>query len=165
MSFLYFALACLFAGLLASRALKETSWILILGMAPLLASAAIVQLANWGCPRGAAVLVLAVASLALWFVPGEKPQWLALTRFEKGVLGLLVVCTLVYTHYNGVRVFDSDRYLHDSHIVAFQRGIYPPVNPFFPELAMNGHFGRDQFPWETLNRVAELRERAPQRAS
>ncbi|MGE0490651.1 MAG: hypothetical protein AB7S38_15710 [Vulcanimicrobiota bacterium] len=143
MSFLYLAFACLFGGLLTSRALKETSWLLILGTAPLLASAAIVQLANWGCPRNPAVLLLAVASLGLWFVPAEKPQWLPLTRFEKGALGLLLLCTLVYTHYSGVRVFDSDRYLHDSHIVAFQRGIYPPVNPFFPELAMNGHFGRD----------------------
>lgn len=148
---LIFLASCLFGSVLAWRGLRESCLLLILALGPLLGSSALVALSNAGVPPTYSGAGLFLLSLTLAALPGRPPAtWTPMTRAGKWGLGVLSAIVIVYTHYNQVHVLDTDRYLHDAHIVAFGRGIYPPVNPFFPDLAMNGHFGRDLF-MATLN--------------
>lgn len=140
---LHFIIACLLGGLITARVVRETSLLLILGTAPLYGSAALVVAANWGLDRVPSMVVLALLAAALFFVKSEPPRMDSLTRWQAVTLSVLSLVVVLFTHHHNVNVLDTDRYLHDAHIVAFSRGVYPPVNPFFPELAMNGHFGRD----------------------
>lgn len=148
---LIFAASCLFGSVLAWRALRETCLLLILALGPLLGSAALVALSNARIAPAHSAVGLFLASVCLAALPGRtKPSWVSMSRAGAWSLAILSAVVVVYTHYHQVHVMDTDRYLHDAHIVAFGRGVYPPVNPFFPDLAMNGHFGRDLF-MATLN--------------
>ncbi len=144
MEYLLFGVASLFGSVLAWRALKETCLLLILALGPLLGSSALVALANIKTPSGWILGSLLIGTAVLVALPGRKPPvWQAMSRWQGGLLVFSTFVVLVFTQYHQVHVLDGDRWLHDSQIVAFQRGIYPPVNPLFPDLAMNGHFGRD----------------------
>lgn len=140
---MHFLVAVLFGGLVSVKLIRETSLLLVLGAAPLYATVGIVFLANWGVTPVMSCVVMAGLSLVLWFVKSERPRWVPLTRGQGVLLAVLSMVVLLYTNFYNLNILDSDRYLHDAQIVAFSRGIYPPVNPFFPHLAMNGHFGRD----------------------
>lgn len=144
MVYLLFFVASVWGSVLTWRALKEDCGLLIASTGPLLGAASLVALSNAGTPPSYSLAGLSVATVVVALWPGRqrpvlpvlsKGQWCGLA-----VLSLLVTC---YTLYHQVNVLDGDRWLHDAQIVAFHRGIYPPVNPLFPELAMNGHFGRD----------------------
>lgn len=144
MEYLLFTVASLFGSTLAWRALRESDGLLVLALGPLLGASALVALANARLAPGLCLAVLSAGSVVMAAWPGRQaPLWPAMTRWGKGGLALLCLVVLGYTLYHQVHVLDGDRWLHDAQIVAFQRGIYPPVNPLFPELAMNGHFGRD----------------------
>lgn len=144
MEYLLFLVASLFGSALAQRALRESDGLLVLGLAPLLGASALVALANARVSPSLCLGVLAFLAAVLLLWPGRPSlDWPAMTRGAKISLSLLCLLVVGYTHYHQVHVLDGDRWLHDAQIVAFQRGVYPPVNPLFPELAMNGHFGRD----------------------
>jgi hypothetical protein len=143
LGFLHFMIATVLGALISAKVVRETSMFLILGTAPLYGSVALVAAANWGLDKFPSMILLAILSVGLFFVKSEKPRWDTLKAWQAWVLGGLCLIVVVFTHHHNVNILDTDRYLHDAHIVAFSRGVYPPVNPFFPHLAMNGHFGRD----------------------
>jgi hypothetical protein len=143
LGFLHFMIASILGGLISAKLVRETSLLLVLGTAPLYGSVALVAAANWGLDRVPSMLGLAALSIGLFFIKSERPQMDSLKKWQAWVLGILCLIVVVFTHHHNVNILDTDRYLHDAHIVAFSRGVYPPVNPFFPHLAMNGHFGRD----------------------
>lgn len=139
----HFLVASLLGALISNKVVRETSLLLVLGTAPLYGSAALVVAANWGLARTPSFLIILGLTIALFFVKAEPPKMDRLEKWQRWVLGFLCLIIVLFTHHHNVNILDTDRYLHDAHIVAFSRGVYPPVNPFFPELAMNGHFGRD----------------------
>ena len=143
LGFLHFLLATVLGALISAKVVRETSLYLVLGTAPLYGSVALVALANAGVGGFVSMLLIAGMSAALFFVKTSKLKRDCLKSWQAWTLGLLCLIVVVFTHHHNVNVLDTDRYLHDAHIVAFSRGVYPPVNPFFPHLAMNGHFGRD----------------------
>jgi hypothetical protein len=142
--YLLFLVAALFGSVLAWRALGETCLLLLAALGPLLGASALVALSNMRIPPSTSLVALAIVGAVLAALPGRsKPCWPSLGRAQTVGLSLVSLIVVVYTLYHQVHVLDGDRWLHDAQIVAFHRGIYPPVNPLFPELAMNGHFGRD----------------------
>lgn len=145
MEYILLLVASLFGSVLAWRVLRESCLLLVIGLGPLLGSSALVALSNARVAPQHSLLLLAVLTVLGVVVGGRppRPTYLPMSRFQNGCLALMGLVVLGYTLYSQVQVLDTDRYLHDAHIVAFQRGVYPPVNPFFPDLAMNGHFGRD----------------------
>lgn len=144
MEYLLFGVASVFGSVLAWRALKETCLLLILALGPLLGSSALVALANTKVPTGWIWGALLLSTGLLLALPNRcPPVWKRMSRWQGGLLAFGAIVVVVFTQYHQVHVLDGDRWLHDSQIVAFHRGIYPPVNPLFPDLAMNGHFGRD----------------------
>lgn len=146
MGFLLFVVSSLCAGVLAWRALRESCLLLICALGPLLGSSFLVALSNAKVPPTGSLALLAIITVVVGFWPGGvRPNWTPLGRGAAWGLGIVSALVVFYTHYHGVHVLDSDRWLHDAQINAFRRGIYPPVNPLFPELAMNGHFGRDLY--------------------
>ena len=145
LAILHFLLATVLGGAVCWKLLKERSALLIAGTAPLLGSAVIVFNANWGAPPGVSVAIILALLASLAPLKAERPELDHMSRGQWALLALLCLVVVSFTHYHNVMVLDTDRDLHDLHIVAFSRGIYPPVNPFFPDLAMNGHFGRDLF--------------------
>ena len=62
---------------------------------------------------------------------------------EKG--GLLIAMLFVWLFLNMMQVInvDDDYWLHTPVQGRMLRGVIPPTNPFFPDLVLNGHFGRD----------------------
>jgi hypothetical protein len=142
--YLLFTIASLFGSVVAWRVLRETCLLLILALGPLLGASALVALSNARVPPAASLGLLLALLLVMAALPGRhRPIWWPMTRWQSAGLTTLALIVVVYTVYHQVHVLDGDRWLHDAQIVAFHRGIYPPVNPLFPELAMNGHFGRD----------------------
>lgn len=145
MEYLLLLVASLFGSVLAWRVLRETCLLLILGLGPLLGTCALVALSNIKIAPVHSLGLLAAFTAVGVAVPWgrEKPVWVEMSRWQGAVLAAMGLVVAGFTLYHQVHVLDGDRYLHDAHIMAFQRGVYPPVNPFFPDLAMNGHFGRD----------------------
>ncbi len=81
----------------------------------------------------------------LKFVPSppEKPSE-RLNPAEKAGLALiafLVVLRSLFAQATGM-VVDEDFFIHAANMGLFQRGQFPPLNPFLGE-PMNGHFARD----------------------
>ncbi len=48
-----------------------------------------------------------------------------------------------YVLYAQFRFLDSDNWIHEPLIAGYALSQFPPVHPFFPEISMNGHYGRD----------------------
>ena len=171
---LIFAAGWLFGSALAWRALRETCWLLILTIGPLLGSATLLGMANARVAPGWGALGLLLASFVLLALPGTRakdesvseggadapddptaaqantpvrprPVWVAMGRSGKVGLGILSAIVVVYTHFHGVHVVDPARCLHDAQIVALGRGVFPPVDPIISHQAAVGDYGRDLF--------------------
>jgi hypothetical protein len=125
-----------------------------LSLAPLLACLFIIAGGNFWGPVEGRWPTIAVAAcfstlLAVWpanMVVGEEVDEVnerPLSRRWFGVLGLLVLAILGYVVYAQAFTLDTDNWIHEPLIAGYTLGIFPPVHPFFPEVEMHGHYGRD----------------------
>ena len=72
--------------------------------------------------------------------PYRWPQW---GRWQWAGLGLLWLLAYFVMHTHEVRAPEDDFFVHFPVISLLARGHYPPLNPFFAQLPLFGHFGRD----------------------
>lgn len=134
-------LACL-AGWLAGRVLmgEKDRWAALagaslLGCFLLLASAIVFRSGN---ERSLALGAMIFLQLPFWWrLPSMDSQ-----KLPKRLL----LCSLILVGYACVEQFsniDADNWIHEPLIASYQRGVFPPLNPFHPDYQMHGHFGRD----------------------
>lgn len=131
--------------MLARRALRESDPLLAGGLAPLLGFPCLILYANT-FDRGAlpySIYLFAALALALFALPTDRLEWPPLTRWQWVSLVAAGGAVLIYTLYAQQRFLDSDNWIHEPLIAHYMRGIFPPVHPFFPEIEMHGHYGRD----------------------
>lgn len=144
MSILLLTLAASASGLLlAHRVLRERDPLLIGALAPLFGAALTLLGANAGLRGLALAATVALPALALAFLKGPAVEAPETTRSRRIMLGLSAAAVLLYTHYAQMRFLDTDNWIHEPLIASYLQGLFPPRNPFFPELTLNGHYGRD----------------------
>lgn len=140
----FFALVLAYA--LVRRGAQEASPILAVGLTPLTAAGFVVGVGNYFSRdhlwQGALLLaVLAALAQALGKAPAwEKPEW---SRWGKIAFWVGAVATLFYVLAAQQLELDTDNWIHEPLIALYIKGVFPPVHPFFPEISMNGHYGRD----------------------
>ena len=117
LAILHFLLATVLGGAVCWKLLKERSALLIAGTAPLLGSAVIVFNANWGAPPGVSVAIILALLASLAPLKAERPELDHMSRGQWALLALLCLVVVSFTHYHNVMVLDTDRDLHDLHIV------------------------------------------------
>jgi len=131
------------AGLLARRVLRERDPLLAGALAPLLACSAVLVAANCGL-RGATLLAaVVIPAFLLAFMRRTGYRVHGSNRGQKVLLVASLLVVLGYTHYAQMRFLDTDNWIHEPLITSYSMGIWPPRNPYFPELTLNGHYGRD----------------------
>lgn len=118
-----------------------------LGLAVALFLLATSLLLQAGVPLSAAVLLAPVPlallvglSLSKPDAPRPCPQ---LPRWESAALLIMVLAAWLFTNMMQVITVDDDYWLHTPVQARMLRGVIPPTNPFFPDLVLGGHFGRD----------------------
>lgn len=129
--------------LLARRVLRERDPLLAGALAPLLACTAVLVAANCGLRGPSLLAAVVIPAFLLAFTRRTGYRVHGSSRGQKVFLltGLLVV--LLYAHYAQMRFLDSDNWIHEPLVSAYSLGVWPPHNPFFPDLPLNGHYGRD----------------------
>lgn len=148
MSTLLLALTSLALGYcLAWRCFPERSRQSLLGGAPLLATIVVIGWANFlgpvACRIPATVvnaLIVGILCLPRW--SRSEPAREADSRWWWGKAVLLFLI-LFYVGFAQYRYLDTDNWIHEPLIGGYTLGLFPPVHPYFPEAAMNGHYGRD----------------------
>lgn len=130
--------ASVVGGLVSHRVFKETDALLILSMAPLVGVFFVLIIGNWQWPSWPVFF-----GLLLLLLQGPKLKSPGLSRNQWLLLGLSAAVVTLFTCYHQVRFLDTDNWIHEPLIASYTLGILPPVNPFSPELAINGHYGRD----------------------
>jgi hypothetical protein len=63
-------------------------------------------------------------------------------RWRFGLAAILVL-VVGYVAYAQAFTLDTDNWIHEPLIAGYTLGIFPPVHPFFPDVEMHGHYGRD----------------------
>lgn len=67
----------------------------------------------------------------------------SLTRSERAGLMVATLSAWLFLNMMQVITVDDDYWLHAPVQGRMLRGIVPPTNPYFPDLVLGGHFGRD----------------------
>ena len=89
-----------------------------------------------------AVELLAVAVL-LWKAPEAPPKReIGPTWLTRALLGLSLL-VVFYTNAQQIAFPDDDYWIHAPLQGLMRAGNFPPFNPFFSDIAMNGHYGRN----------------------
>ncbi|MGE0490679.1 MAG: hypothetical protein AB7S38_15850 [Vulcanimicrobiota bacterium] len=85
----------------------------------------------------------ALACLGLWFVNAPETAPLPLGGPTKAFL--IAVCLLIYLFSNAQQIGspDDDFWIHSPLQGLMLHGNFPPYNPFFSDIPMNGHYGRN----------------------
>ncbi len=146
MAFFLAIASLLFGWTVARRWLNEPDPILCAGLTPMLGAVALIAGANWlERPQmvwwGASLLAL--AGLARWKWPAPDLEFPSLNRGQQAAFLIGCVAVIGYTVYSQARFIDTDNWIHEPLIATYMRGVFPPVHPFFPDVSMNGHYGRD----------------------
>lgn len=89
-----------------------------------------------------AVELVALAGLA-WKAPSARPLRTLESRPLKALLFGLSALVLVYTNAQQIAFPDDDYWIHAPLQGLMRAGNFPPFNPFFSDIAMNGHYGRN----------------------
>lgn len=89
-----------------------------------------------------AVQLLLLALLA-WRAPKAPPmRELAPRWLHRALIGLSLL-VLFYTNAQQIAFPDDDYWIHAPLQGLMRAGNFPPFNPFFSDIAMNGHYGRN----------------------
>ena len=85
---------------------------------------------------------LLVALLLLWKAP-RGPNWRRLPSATTVWILALSALVLFYTNAQQIANPDDDYWIHAPLQGLMRHGNFPPFNPFFSDIAMNGHYGRN----------------------
>ena len=94
----------------------------------------------WAC----LLLALALCGLAARACRGPAPED-EVEPFSRGLrwlLGFVLVASVFYLHTSQLSRPEDDFWIHYPVTRSLLRGNIPPVNPFFPDLTLQGHYGR-----------------------
>lgn len=138
-----------FGYLLATRVLREADPVAVAVLALGLGANALLLVANLvlhALPMEralpVALAVLAAGALALLALP-RRPRparpWGRGEAIAAAATALLVLACVVVEQS---RNLDDDYWMHAPVIRLFLAGQFPPVNPFLPDVALRGHYGR-----------------------
>lgn len=137
-------LISLFGMIVFHRLLREREVGLVVSLGCLQGLTAALLLANALPTRPASLWWLPCGLLGLALLVRTSPGWQwSLSRRWSGILALSALVVASYTHYSQVRFLDTDNWVHEPLVALYQRGHFPPVHPYFPEIALHGHYGRD----------------------
>lgn len=92
---------------------------------------------------GIAPLLLALAAAAASRRPDAPRPGPRLSRGEQAGLLLAMLAAWLFLNMMQVITVDDDYWLHAPVQSRMLRGTIPPTNPYFPDLVLGGHFGRD----------------------
>ncbi len=93
---------------------------------------------------GVTLMVLTVAAfLVLWRCPSPPLKTPKDGRAFQWFLGALVVLVLLYTNAQQIAESDDDYWIHAPLQGLMRHDSFPPFNPFFSDIPMNGHYGRN----------------------
>jgi hypothetical protein len=145
--------------LLARRLLKRAEWPSLLGESGGLAivltligvNAVYRQLGSltyhgWNALELSTGATLALQLLLIAGLLWKAPKGLArepLPRAATLILGGLSLLVLFYTNAQQIANPDDDFWIHAPLQGLMRHGNFPPFNPFFSDIAMNGHYGRN----------------------
>jgi hypothetical protein len=137
--------------LTAHRFLKERSPIVLGALALPLGLAALLICVNLGLRSGfpletaltATGVALLVLTLVMGRLSGPVLESDCLGRASCLLLGAMSLTVLLYTNQQQCRFLDDDYWIHTPLQAEMLKGVFPPHNPFFPELLLHGHYGRD----------------------
>ena len=124
---------------LVSRLFRERERWLVASLTPLVALFIVLLLANWRLPP--LLCLVPLAALLLPSAPARESMGLG--KGWRRFLGAMSLLIFGYTNYAERRFVDGDSWIHDPLIASYMQGIFPPHNPFFPDLLIHGHYGRD----------------------
>lgn len=131
----------------ARRALGLSRWMeavpigLALGQALLLLpSNAALRWAGWSVWPPFLAVFFAALVLLIWLLPGKACEDVG--KAPAAVL-LLALASFVYAVLLQSQEIDDDYWIHAPIQGLLLKGDFPPRNPFFPDLLLNGHYGRD----------------------
>jgi hypothetical protein len=66
-----------------------------------------------------------------------------MSRGESSLLLLATAAVWLFTNIVQVITVDDDYWMHTPVQARMLRGVIPPTNPYFPDLVLGGHYGRD----------------------
>jgi hypothetical protein len=93
------------------------------------------------------LLVQLLAILLLWWRARPQPQPAdsaqVMPRVASWLLLALSALVLFYTNAQQIANPDDDYWIHAPLQGLMRHGNFPPFNPFFSDIAMNGHYGRN----------------------
>ena len=133
-----------FCWLLVRRSLAERSPLLAVSLTYSLASLLLLALANTSTDRPAVALTLLLFGGALWW--RQTPPSMTWPEFSRvGWAVLVVACgaVFVYTCLCQNLFLDDDFWIHYPLQGLLESNGLPVLHPFFSEIKMNGHYGRD----------------------
>jgi hypothetical protein len=87
-------------------------------------------------------LQLVLLGLLAWKAP-SAPARVALPKRATTLLLALSVLVLLYSNAQQIANPDDDYWIHAPLQGLMRQGNFPPFNPFFSDIAMNGHYGRN----------------------
>lgn len=91
-----------------------------------------------------ALALLGVTLLILWWRRDRQVEPLeALSRIQSYCLGALALLVVIYTNAQQFTIPDDDYWIHAPLQGLMRAGNFPPINPFFSDIPMNGHYGRN----------------------
>lgn len=133
-----------FCWLWSRRLVKETHAFLALGLTFSLSLAILLELANLGWDRGPIGLGFCLASVVIYRkVSKEALVWPDWGRGAWAGLGVLLLTLVGYTSASLNVLPDDDFWIHYPLQGILERNGLPILHPFFAEIKMNGHYGRD----------------------
>ncbi len=95
-----------------------------------------------GLTLGLQILTI-LAILWLTHQPWKAPKLVALPKAVDWSLVALCLLTIFYTNAQQIAEPDDDYWIHAPLQGLMRHGNFPPFNPFFSDIPMNGHYGRN----------------------
>lgn len=94
----------------------------------------------WGCLALAGALV----GVAAWSASQESPEREAqdFTSGQRWLLAFVLLASVFYLHTSQLARPEDDFWIHYPVTRSLLKGNIPPVNPYFPDLPLQGHYGR-----------------------
>jgi hypothetical protein len=89
------------------------------------------------------VVALALGTAALLLVAVPRASNRPLGCFEGPVLAVLTLTAFFEALFWQMQWSDDDFFIHAPLMALFLRDVFPQQNPYFPNLALPGHYGRD----------------------